>query len=143
MFLRRFFVWTVSLSMMVFGISGASAQDYPSRPLRLVTTGIGGGSDMVARLIAQGISGPLGQQLIVDNRSGSGLSVGEFVAKAPADGYTLLVFGQSLWVAPLMQTAPYDPVKDFAPITMTDRSPSVVSMHPSLPVKTVKELIAL
>ena len=139
----RFLVWIVSSGMMIFGMGASSGQDYPTRPIRLVTTGVGGGSDMVARLIAQGISGPLGQQLIVENRSGSGLSVGEFVAKAPADGYTLLVFGQALWIGPLLQTAPYDPVKDFAPITTTDRSPSVVSVHPSLPVKTVKELIAL
>ena len=141
--LPRSLVWIVSFAMTILGIAGASAQGYPNRPLRLVTTGIGGGSDMVARLVAQGITSSLGQQLIVDNRSGSGFAVGELVAKAPADGYTLLVFGQALWIGPLMQAAPYDALKDFAPITMTDRSPSVVSMHPSLPVKSVKELIAL
>ena len=73
----------------------------------------------MARLIAQGISGPLGQPVIVDNRA-SGIIPGEIVAKAPPDGYTLLVGGGSLWIAPLLQKTPYDPVRDFSPISLID-----------------------
>jgi tripartite-type tricarboxylate transporter receptor subunit TctC len=79
--------------------------------------------------------------LIIDNRSG--VITSELVAKAPPDGYTLLVIGQAHWIGPLMQEVPYDAIRDYAPITIADRSPSVVVVHPSLPVKSVAELVAL
>ena len=120
----------------------AYAQNYPSRPVRIITAGVGGGNDLVSRLIAQGISGPLGQQVIVENRSG-GLVAGEAAARAVADGYTLLVMSGSLWVGQLVRRkVPYDVQRDFIPITLADRAPNILVVHPSLPVKSVRELIA-
>jgi tripartite-type tricarboxylate transporter receptor subunit TctC len=80
--------------------------------------------------------------VLVDNRP-SGVIPGEIVSKSPADGYTLLVTGSSLWISPLLQSVPFDPVKDFAPVTLAATSPSVLTVHPSLPAKSVRELIAL
>src|SRR4051794_29853252 len=95
----------------------AFAQNYPAKPVRIMTAGVGGGNDAISRIIAQGISGPLGQPVIVDNRAG--IIGGELLARAPADGYTLLLHGASMWLAPFLQTnVPYDPLKDFAPITI-------------------------
>jgi tripartite-type tricarboxylate transporter receptor subunit TctC len=119
-----------------------SGQSYPNKPIRMVTSPIGGGGDFIARQVAQAISGPLGQPVIVENRP-SGIILGEILSKAPADGYTLLVGSNSLWWGPLLQTTPYDVARDFSPITMTSRSPLLLVVHPSLPAKSVKELIAL
>ena len=121
----------------------AAAQIYPSKPLRIITAGVGGGNDLVSRLIAQGISGPLGQQVIVDNRGG-GLSAAEAGARAAPDGHTLLVMSGSLWIAQLVRArVSYDALRDFIPITLADRAPNILLIHPSLPVKSVKDLIAL
>src|ERR1700704_2373244 len=121
----------------------ASAQDYPTKPIRMVSPGPGGGADFVARFIAQGISGPLGQQVIVDNRP-AGVIPGQIVSKARPDGYTLLVNGNSFWIAPLMQeSVPFDALKDFTPITLAVGSPNVLAVHASVPAGSVKELIAL
>ena len=132
-------------SVMLAGAVATWAQDYPVKPVRIITAAVGGGADVAARIVAQGISGPLGQQVITDNRGGSGGMVGgEMVAKAAPDGYTLLVYGNTIWLAPFMrERTPYDPVRDFAPVTLVVSSPSMVVVHPSLPVKTVRELIAL
>src|SRR5262249_27993951 len=81
------------------------------------------------------------QPVIVDNRGG--IIPNEVVAKSPPDGYTVLFSGQSLWIVPLMQTAPYDPIRDFAPVTMASSAPNALVVHPSTRVKSVKELIAL
>jgi tripartite-type tricarboxylate transporter receptor subunit TctC len=116
-------------------------QDYPTKPIRFVGIGPGGSVDFVSRLIAQKIAGPLGQQVIIDNRPG--LVAFETVSKAAPDGYTLLVTTNALWILPLMQEVTYDPVKDFSPVGFTNKSPLVVVVHPLLPVKSVKELIAL
>src|SRR5262245_14979358 len=124
------------------GADMACGQDYPNRTIRIVTGGVGGGNDLISRLIGQGIAGSLGQQVIVENRSG-GFIQGEIVAKAPADGYTLLVNGGSFYIGTLLQKAPYDPLRDFAPITVLTTQPNILVVHPSLPVKSVKELIAL
>jgi tripartite-type tricarboxylate transporter receptor subunit TctC len=126
-----------------FCLEGAAhAQNYPTRPVRIITAGVGGGNDMVSRLIAQGISGPLGQQVIVENRSG-GLVAGETAARAAPDGYTLLVMSGSLWIGQLVRRkVPYDVQRDFIPITLADRAPNILVVHPSLPVKSVRELIA-
>ena len=140
--LMHFVVGTFSVSLMAFGLGMASGQDYPNKPVRIVTSGVGGGSDFIARQVAQGIADRLGQPVIVDNR-GSGVAPGEAVAQAPADGYAILVGSNSLWTGPLLQKTSYDPVRDFSPISMTTRAPLFVVVHPSLPVKSVKDLIAL
>ena len=139
--LRPQFVVSMSLvGVMGFGAGAAFAQDFPSKPVRMVTSAPGGGGDVIARLIAQAISGSLGQQVIVDNRGG--VISSETVAKAPPDGYTLLSQPNSFWLLPFMQNVSYDPVRDFLPVSLTVTSPNVIVVHPSLPVKSVKELIA-
>ena len=129
------------LGMLVLLASLINAQEYPSKPIRMVTSSPGSGTDFVARQIAQGISSMLGQQIIVDNRP-SGVIPGEVVAKAAPDGYTLLTAG-NVWIGPLIQKTPYDAVRDFAPVSLAARSPNAVVVHPSLPAKSVKELIVL
>jgi tripartite-type tricarboxylate transporter receptor subunit TctC len=128
--------------LVALACAPAAAQDQPSRPIRIVTTAVGGGGDFVARLLAQSISGPLGQPVIVDNRS-AGVIVGELVSRAPPDGHTLLVNSNSFWTGPLLEKTPYDPIRDFAPITLASAAPNILVVHPSLPVKSVKDLIAL
>ncbi|MBI3936186.1 MAG: tripartite tricarboxylate transporter substrate binding protein [Betaproteobacteria bacterium] len=117
------------------------AQSYPSKPVRIVTSQPGGTSAFVARMLAQGLAGPLGQQVIVDNRVA--VIAIEAVAKAPPDGYTLLVMSNLLWMLPLLQSTSFDPVKDFLPVSLTATSPNILVVHPSLPVKSVKQLITL
>ncbi len=129
-------------SALILGTVNAGAQEFPTKPIRIVTSGAGGGSDFVSRLIAQGISGPLGQQVIIDNKP-SGVVIGETGAKAAPDGYTLVIFGNGLWVSPLLQPSPYDPIRDFAPVTVVTRQPNVLVVHPSLPARDVKALVAL
>ena len=141
MLLPHAVIWMFSGGLMVLAAGMVSGQDYPNKPIRIVTSGLGGGTDFVARLIAEGISGPLGQSVVVENRAN--ITGAEIGASATPDGYTLVVQGQALWIGPLLQKLSYDPVKDFSPITLTDRSPGLLSVHPSLPVTSVKELIAL
>ena len=142
MLIPRSVVGILSVSMMVLGTGVVSAQEYPSKPIRIVTTAPGGGGDFTSRVIAEGISGPLGQPVIVDNRA-TGLVASDFVAKAPPDGYTLTVAGGAFWIFPLLQKAPYDVVRDFSPISLLVREVNVVVVVPSLPVNSIKELIAL
>jgi tripartite-type tricarboxylate transporter receptor subunit TctC len=125
---------------LVITVCIAHAQPYPYKPVRIVTTEPGSGNDLVARLIVPWLSAGLGQPVVVDNR---GILAGEIVAKAAPDAYTLLSYGSPLWLAPFMrERVPYDPVKDFAPITLAASSPNVLIVHPSLPVNSVRELIA-
>jgi tripartite-type tricarboxylate transporter receptor subunit TctC len=131
----------VALGLTGFSAGPAFTQNYPSKPIRIVTSPAGGGNDLPARLIARAISGPLGQQLIVDNRAT--VLIADIVAKAAPDGHTLLVTGSAHWIGPLLEKTSYDPIKDFAPITLVDRAPSVLVVHPSMPLKSVKQLIAL
>ena len=114
-------------------------------PVRLVTAEAGGGNDFIARAIVRGIGDSLGQQLIVDNRGGAGgIIAAEIVARAAPDGYTLLVYAGNIWTIPLMKkSVPYNVGRDFAPLTWAARSPSTVVVHPSLPVKSIADLIAL
>src|SRR5205085_11763770 len=91
----------------------------------------------------QGLTASLMQQVIVDNRGGNVATGAEAVAKSPPDGHTLVLNDATIWVAPLMQPAQYDPVRDFAPITHATSAPNILAVHPSLPVKSVKEFIAL
>jgi tripartite-type tricarboxylate transporter receptor subunit TctC len=119
-----------------------AAEDYPTRPVRIITSGAGGSSDFTARQIAQGISGPLGQQVVVENR-GSGINPGLITSKASPDGYTLLLAGGTFLTFPLLQKTPYDPVNDFSPVTIVERGANIVLVHTGLPAKSIKELIAL
>ena len=141
--LKDRFVTPIFLAgLLVLDAGLASGQGYPNKPIRVIASGAGGGQDFVARLIAPGIAAALGQPVIVENRAGGFVS-SEIVAKALPDGYTLLITGTSFTVAPLLQKTPYDPVKDFSPVTLLDRAPNVLVIHPSLPVDSVKDLIAL
>lgn len=136
--------WLARVSWFVFfsPVAGsASAQDYPNRPVRIVTALAGGGSDFTARLIADGISAPLGQPVIVDNRIA--VLADEIGAKAPPDGYTLLVSAAATWIRSLLQKVPFDVMTDFAPISLVVREVNVVAVHPSLPASSIKELIAV
>ena len=139
----RFMVSMFPVCMMVSSIGMVSGQDYPNKPVRMVTSAAGGGADLMARLIAQGLTVGLGQQVVVENRGGVATIAAQVVAKAPPDGYTLLFYGSSFWLLPFLENTPYDPVRDFSPITWAVSLPNVLVVHPSLPVKTVKELIAL
>jgi tripartite-type tricarboxylate transporter receptor subunit TctC len=122
----------------------ACAQSYPVRPLRVVTAEPGGGNDFAARTIGQAVAPRLGQAWIVDNRGGAGGAIAaEIVAKAPADGYTLLVYAGNLWTIPLLRDNARYEMKDFAPVTWAARSPNTIVVHPSLPVNSVQDLIAL
>ncbi len=141
--LLRLILGIVSVGMVVLGTGASLGQDYPAKPIRVISPGPGGGADFVARFVAQGISGPLGQQVVVENRP-AGVIPGQVVSKAPPDGYTLLVNGNSFWIAPLMRdNIPYDPVKDFSPITLAVSSPNILVVHTSVPANSVKGLIAL
>ncbi len=125
----------------------ASAQSYPARPVRFVVPyAPGGNTDMIARTLSQKATEALGQSMVVENRGGAATLIGtELVAKSPPDGYTiLLATSTTLAINPhLYRKLPYDSIKDFAPVVLIARTPMVLVAHPSLPVKTVKELIAL
>jgi tripartite-type tricarboxylate transporter receptor subunit TctC len=138
----------VASSILLGGACGnAQAEDaYPSRPVRIVVAiPAGSGSDTVARLIADDLTRRVGRQVIVENRPGAGTILGnDAVAKAKPDGYTLLMNGAAFTIAPaLYRKLPYDTLRDFAPITNAVVSPNVMTVHPSVPAKTVKALIAL
>ncbi len=126
---------------------GAWSQAYPVKPVRfIVPFAPGGSADIVARVISPRVGEALGQQIVVENRGGASAIIGtEAVAKAAPDGYTLGLGGFSSHVinAHLFRKLPYDPVKDFVAITVMTRIPNVYSAHPSVPVKSMKELIAL
>jgi tripartite-type tricarboxylate transporter receptor subunit TctC len=122
------------------------AQDYPSRPVRIIVPfSPGGAVDGPTRVVAQELTKRLGQQVVVDNRPGAGATIGtEAVAKSTADGYTLLLASQTNAIsATLYSKLSFNPIDDFAPISLIGREPGVVVVHPSLPVKTVHELIEL
>jgi len=129
--------------LIVLGSEAGYGQEFPTKTIRMVTSDPGGTSDLMVRLIAQGITGPLGQPVIVENRGG-GVVPGETVARAAPDGYTLLLQSSTLWVGPLLQSnVPYDAVRNFAPITSAAGQSNLLVIHPTLPVKSVKELVAL
>jgi len=125
---------------LVVMTDAASAQSYPLKPIRIVTTAFGSASDLVVRVMLPKISPALGQPVVIDNR---GFIASEIVAKAAPDGYTLIAYGSPLWLAPFLHSVGYDPIADFAPIALTADTPNVLVVHPSLPVRSVRELIAL
>ena len=123
-----------------------SAQTYPAKPVRIIVgLAPGGGNDTMARLIGQKLSQTLKQQFVVDNRPGAGgLIAGEVVAKSPPDGYTLLLGNVAMLaiIPNIQKKVPYDPLKDFTPISLMATAPLLVVVHPSLPVHSIKQLIA-
>ena len=126
---------------------GALAADYPAKPIKLVVPyAPGGGADAVARIVAKQVGDSIGQSIVVENKGGAGSIVGtDLVAKAEPDGYTLLL-GQSgpISINPAVyKSLPYDPVKEFAPVTMTNSYPYVLVVNPKLPAKTLQEFVAL
>jgi len=146
--MRNIFKWIlVAIACIAASAPVLSQNSYPTKPIRLVVPFVPGGStDLIARIMGQKLDEALGQQVVVENRAGAGGNIGvEYVAKSAPDGYTLIFghigtfgFGPSLY-----QKLPYDPVKDFAPITLFAMVPNMLVVHPALPAKTVKELIAL
>ncbi len=136
------------LAFAAFVVYGpAASQQYPNRPIRmLVGFPPGGGTDIVGRIVAQKLSENLGQQIIVENRGGAtGMLAAELAAKAAPDGYTIMMAHiAAISILPsLHPKMPYDAAKDFAPITLAAIGPNLLVVHPSLPVKSVKDLIAL
>ncbi len=139
--LMRLIVWMFPVTAMSVGTGLTWGQNYPNRTVRLVTVAPGSANDLAARIVAQELRGTLGQSVVVDNRGGI---ASEIVAKAPPDGYTVLLYGSSVWLAPYLQSSESSHhLKDLTPITLVASSPNVLVVHPALPVKSVKELIAL
>lgn len=133
-------------SVAAFAVAHAQAQSYPSRPVRIVVPfSPGGAADTPGRMLAPRLSDALGQQVLIDNRPGAGSTIGtELVAKAAPDGYTLLLISNTHAInASLYKKLRYDAVTDFAPVFQFATSPNVLVVHPSLPVKSVKELMVL
>ncbi|MBI2295066.1 MAG: tripartite tricarboxylate transporter substrate binding protein [Betaproteobacteria bacterium] len=126
-------------------VAGAAAQAYPTKPIRvIVPQSAGGSTDLVARVVAQRLADAVKQPVVVDNRPGAGSLHGtDLVAKATPDGYTLLVVAASFTINPsIRKNLPFDPLRDFMPVTQLVTLPHILVVHPSVPVKTVKELIA-
>ncbi len=135
-------LYLTSIAWLLAGGGAAQGQAYPSKPVRVITSQTGGSLDFAVRLIAPGLGSGLGQQVIVDNRSGNIAT--EAAAKSPPDGHTVLFNGAVVWITPLLRTnTSWDVARDFLPVTLAVSSPNVIAVHPSLPVKSVKELIAL
>lgn len=143
--MSRSVAFVVALAAVLAAVPVA-AQEFPTRAIRMVLPfPAGGGSDLVARIIAQKYSQQLGQQVIVDNRAGaSGNIAADIAAKAPADGYTVFFANSSISISPaIYKKLSFDPVKDFAAISMASSYPFVLVAHPALPVKSVKDLVTL
>jgi tripartite-type tricarboxylate transporter receptor subunit TctC len=138
-------VFSAACSLLVAAV--AAAQSYPVKPVRIVVTlAPGGTADILARIVAQKLTEAWGQQIVVENRPGaSGMIGAEIVAKAPPDGYTLLMgYNAEITInQSLLRKMTYDPVKDLAPVTIAGTTPMILVIHPSLPAKTIKELMAL
>lgn len=148
--LRRMLCLTfaVLVEILVVPTAGAAGttETYPSKHVRVVVpTAPGGGLDMLARMLAQRLSATLGQQFLIDNRPGAGATIGTgLVARSAPDGYTLLIVPSSFTItSSLYKRLPYDPVKDLAPVMLVASTPSVLVVHPSIPVRSVRDLIKL
>lgn len=133
--------------LIALGVAESSfAQPYPSRPVRFIAPfAAGGGSDLIARKLAQKLTEALGQPVVVDNRTGgSGVIGTEIVAKSPPDGLTIMMTTPTFTVNPsLMAKLPYDNIRDFAPISLIATAPHLLAVHPSLPAKSVKDVVAI
>ena len=141
--------WTCGVLLAFPGLVGVlpvHAQNYPVRPVRMIVPfSPGGATDVPARILAQRLSEALGHQIVIDNRPGAGAVLGtDAVAKAPPDGYTLLLTATTHVIsASLYKKLPYDAIRDFAPVMLIGSGPNVLTVHPSLPAKNVRELISL
>lgn len=144
---RGFWNCTLGICLAAVTLGALGQQPYPNRPIRLIVPlAPGGPSDILARTMAVHLTGSLGQSVIVDNRAGAGGTVGtDIAAKSPGDGYTMLLISASTYTmnAGLFAKLPYDPRKDLTPVSVLAAGPSLVTVHPSVPVKTLKELVAL
>src|SRR5438105_4862963 len=131
---------------VLWGSGGALAQGYPAKPIRVVVPfAPGGATDITGRAVSAGMSETLKQGVVVENRAGGGGIIGaDIVAKAPPDGYTVLLGTPAeIAILPHLQKLPYDPLKDFVPVSLATSSPLILVAHPSLPVKSVSDLVAL
>ena len=136
----------VSLVLFTAGTDAFAQASYPSQPIRfIVTTAPGGGLDSFSRLLARELAARAGQQVIVENRPGAGTTIGTAaVARAKPDGHTVLLNTSAFAISPaIYQKLPFDALRDFAPITLAASSPNLMVVHPSVPVTTVKDVIAL
>jgi tripartite-type tricarboxylate transporter receptor subunit TctC len=135
---------TVLLAATTGACLAQEAPSYPTKPIRLIIAlAPGGGVDTSGRLLGQKFTEAWGQQVVAENRAGAGGTIAtELVARAAPDGYTLLMQSMSHAITPALYKLPYDSIRDFAPVSLFVQSPSVLAVHPSLPVKSVKELIA-
>ena len=137
----------IAASCLCIVSAAGHAQTFPAKTIRIVVTfAPGGANDIIARVVSQRLAEPLGQQVIVDNRGGAGGALGaEQVVRSPADGYTLLLAnpGPNAINPVLQPKTPYDPIKDFTMITLMAVSPQVLVIHPSMPVRSAKDLVAL
>src|SRR6185295_1676896 len=142
--LSTYLVGMMSLIIWLLAATDACAQAWPSRPIRIVTGAPGSTAEFAARMIAQGLSASLGQPVIVDPRATGGATIfADVVARAQPDGYTLMIIGSTLWIGPLFRKAPYDAIRDFAPISLLAESPNILVVTPGLPVNSVRDLIEL
>lgn len=138
------------IAQLVFGAAlaalafTAQAQSYPARPIRMIVPlAAGGAMDTIARSVGARLTGNLGQTVVVDNRGGGGGTIGaELAASAPPDGYTLIMMSATSVIRPLLYSARYDMARDFAPVSQVSAQPYLLVVHPSIPAKTVQELVA-
>ena len=137
-------VLTVAVLMALVGVAAAQ-QAYPNKPIRMIVPYTPGGSpEVVARLFGQKLTERSGQQVILDNRpGGNGIIAGEALIKSPPDGYTIMMIANTHVIVPLLQTTPFDIIKDFAPVATLTDSPFVIVLNPSVPANNLRELIAL
>ena len=136
----------LATALLIAPLTVVHAQGYPNKVVRIVVpSSAGGGGDLIARLLAKGLSERWGRQVVVDNRTGAGTMLGsELVARATADGHTLLFTPSTLAINPAAyKKVPYDALRDFAPITLAAIVPNLMIVHPSVPAKNVREMIAL
>src|SRR5687767_3896043 len=131
----------VGLCCLLAMTSAAFAQDFPAKPIRIVTSPPGGSNDFIARLLQKGLADRMGWQIVIDNRPT--VLAPEVVMRTAPDGYTLLVSGATFITGNLFEKLPYDPIRDFTAVSLTHRQPNILVVHPSLPVKSVKELVVL
>ena len=139
-------VFSCAAVLAIGSAQAAEADKYPTRPVRVITGSVGSTSDQIARFTAQKLTERLGQQFIVDNRAGAGGTIGtDIAAKSVPDGYTLTIAhaGTHVSAVSLFKNLPYDPVRDFAPISVLIKLPTILVAHPSVPANSVQELVAL
>lgn len=142
--MKRLMKW-LGFACLALMAGGAYSQQYPSKPIRIIAPfAPGGGTDFIARLIAQKLTERLGQQVIVENKPGAGGNLGaEFAVRSAPDGYTMLLVAGSYTVNPSLYKLSFDPVSDITPIVQLSQGPFIVAVHPSVPAKTLKEFIDL